>query len=57
MNTPYHVTDEQIEQLWRMLQLQMARNFEQALRAAEIERDERERYTGYDPRNHNGSKI
>lgn len=54
MNTPNHATDAQIEFLWAMLQLETARNFEQAYRAEQIARDESER--GYDPREHAGKE-
>ncbi len=57
MNTPNHATDAQINELWRLLQLETARNFEQAYRAQAILTDERERYAGNDPRNHTGEKI
>jgi len=30
MNTPKHATDEQIDALWKLLQLEAARNFVQA---------------------------
>jgi hypothetical protein len=58
MNTPNHVTDEQINALWeREQRLQLARNFVQAYERLEREQDEREIYAGFDPRNHTGEKL
>jgi len=54
MNTPNHATDEQIDELWRMLQLETARNFEQSYRAQLQARDEKE--NGYNPREHAGTE-
>ena len=36
MNTPNHATDEQIDALWKLLQLETARNFVQAYMQREI---------------------
>lgn len=57
MNTPNHATDAQIDALWRMLQLDTARNFAHAYREHAQQIDEREKYTGSDPRNNKGAKI
>lgn len=37
--------------------LRLARNFRAALESAERERDERDRYTGTDPRNTTGAQV
>lgn len=57
MNTPNHATDAQINELWKLLQLETARNFEQAYRAQAILTDERDTYAGHDPRNYTGANI
>ena len=62
MRTPNHVTDEQINEIyesgWPRIALAMcARNFVQAYESLELQRDERARYTGYDPRNHTGENL
>lgn len=51
--TPLEATDEALEELFALIELQIARNFLQAYTELELSRDEIEP-RGYDPRNYVG---